>query len=135
MEKKVDILIVGGGPAGIVSAVTAHKYYPDKKILVIKSVEKGAIPCGIPYMFASLKDPNENALGNAPLQKSNIDLVIDEVVKIERKLKVVSTRGGNVYQYEKLILAIGSTPILPPILPSIVDRGELKLLFKHIKRF
>jgi len=28
MEKKVDVLVVGGGPAGIVSAVTAREYYP-----------------------------------------------------------------------------------------------------------
>jgi len=32
MSKKVDILVIGGGPAGMVCAVTAHRYYPDKKI-------------------------------------------------------------------------------------------------------
>jgi pyruvate/2-oxoglutarate dehydrogenase complex dihydrolipoamide dehydrogenase (E3) component len=31
MEEKVDILVIGGGSAGIVSAVTARKYYPAKK--------------------------------------------------------------------------------------------------------
>ena len=31
--KKTDILIVGGGPAGIVIAVTARKNNPTKKII------------------------------------------------------------------------------------------------------
>ena len=35
MDTKTGILIIGGGPAGIVSAVTARKYYPKKKILMI----------------------------------------------------------------------------------------------------
>ena len=44
MEKeKQDVIVIGGGPAGIISAVTTRKYYPDKKILVIKSIGKGVI--------------------------------------------------------------------------------------------
>ena len=73
MEKKVDVLVIGAGPAGIVSAVTTRRYYPEKKITVIKNVEKGVIPCGIPYMFASLKDPDENKLANAALEKNDVD--------------------------------------------------------------
>jgi len=142
IEKKVDILIIGGGPAGIVSAVTARRYYPDKKILVIKSVEKGAIPCGIPYMFASLKNADENVLGNAPLEKNNIDVIVDEAVKINRDKKFISTKNNNKYHYEKLILAIGSIPISPPI-PGIDKKGiypihkdmeYLKRLIEEIKR-
>jgi len=122
MKEKVDILVIGGGPAGIISSVTARRYYPDKQILVIKSIEKGVIPCGIPYMFASLKDPDENALGDAVLEKDNIDVIIDEATKINRDEKFVSTRNNDRYYYEKLILAIGSMPILPPI-PGIDKKG------------
>jgi len=32
MKEKVDILVIGGGPAGIVSAVTVRKYYPTRKM-------------------------------------------------------------------------------------------------------
>ena len=122
MEEKVDILVIGGGPAGIVSAVTARKYYPAKKISLMKDVAKGAIPCGIPYMFASLKNPDENKLGNTPLEKNNIGVIVDEAIKIERKEKVVVTETSKRYGYEKLILAIGSSPIAPPI-PGISKKG------------
>ncbi|NQT01086.1 MAG: FAD-dependent oxidoreductase [Planctomycetes bacterium] len=122
MEEKVDILVIGGGPAGIVSAVTARKYYPAKKISLMKDVEEGAIPCGIPYMFASLKSPDENKLGNTPLEKNNIGVIVDEAIKIERKEKVIVTKTSKRYGYEKLVLATGSSPIAPPI-PGISKKG------------
>ena len=141
--EKTDILIVGGGPAGVISATTAHKYYPEKKILLIKNVTQGVIPCGIPYMFSSLKNCEENALDNTPLEKNNVNVLIDEVIKISSDEKTVETKKNKEYQYEKLILAIGSKPILPPI-PGIdkenifsihKDMVYLKSLSEKMKKF
>lgn len=122
MSKKTDILILGAGPAGMISAVTAHKYYPDKKIIMLKSVEKGVIPCGIPYMFSSLKDPDENKLGTAPLEGKGVEVDVEEAVSIDRERKIVKTLSGETYSYEKLIIAVGSHPITPPI-PGIGKKG------------
>jgi len=115
MEKKTDVLVIGGGPAGIISAVTAKKYYPNKNIVVMKDIENGVIPCGIPYMFSSLKNPDENKLGNASLEKNGIEVVVDEAVKINRDQKILATKSGAKYKYEKLIMAHGSSPIIPPL--------------------
>ena len=122
MEKRADVLVIGGGPAGIISAVTVKRYYPDKKILLMKSVGNGCIPCGIPYMFASLKNPDDNKLGNAALEKNNVGVIVDEAVKIDRRQKEVITKSGSKYGYEKLILALGSLPIALPI-PGINKQG------------
>jgi len=130
MGKKTDILIIGAGPAGIVSAVTARKYYPDKNILVLKDVKNGVIPCGIPYMFSSLKDPEDNKLGTAALEKNNIDVAIEEVVKIDRAKGAVITKTGSNYTYEKLILAMGSLPIVPPI--SGIDKKGIYPIYKDM---
>ena len=115
MDKKTDVLIIGAGPAGIVSAVTARSYYPSKDILVMKHIAQGCIPCGIPYMFSSLKEPEENSLKTTMLEKKGITVVVDEAIKIDRKKKTAETRSGERYGYEKLILATGSLPIVPPI--------------------
>ena len=141
MDKKINILVIGGGPAGIVSAVTARKYYPDKKILIMRNVENGVIPCGIPYMFASLKSPDENKLGRAILGKNNIDVVVDEAIRIVRKEKVIEAKS-NKYHYEKLVLATGSSPIIPSIpgidkkgiYPIYKDMDYLKNLIDEIKK-
>ncbi len=122
MQKSTDILVVGGGPAGIISAITAKKYYPDKDILLVKKTKNGCIPCGIPYMFNSLKEPDENKLGNAALENNNIEVVVDDISKIDRKEKKAFSQDGNEYKYDKLILATGSNPITPPI-PGIDKEG------------
>ena len=142
MNKKVDILIIGAGPAGVVSAVTARKYYPSKSIMVMKDIDEGVIPCGIPYMFASLSNPEENKLGMASLEKNNIEVVIDVAVSINRKDKTVDSASKTKYSYEKLVLAIGSTPLILPIkgvdkqgvYPINKEMGYLKNVIDQIKR-
>ncbi|MBD3426852.1 MAG: pyridine nucleotide-disulfide oxidoreductase [Candidatus Omnitrophica bacterium] len=142
MSVETDILIVGAGPAGIVCGVTARKYYPGKKITVMKNIEQGVVPCGIPYMFASLNSPEENKLGTASLEKNKIDVVIDEAIRIDRPARKVATKSGNECFYEKLILATGSSPIIPPIegvdkkgiYPIHKDMEYLKLSIEDIKK-
>ncbi len=112
---KYDVIVVGGGPAGVISAVTARKYYAEKKILMIKNVEKGVVPCGIPYMYSSLENPEDNAMGNMPLEKNNIEFIVDEVTEINKEDKKVTTKDGKTFEYDKLVLAIGGKPIVPPI--------------------
>ncbi|MGD9110274.1 MAG: FAD-dependent oxidoreductase [Phycisphaerales bacterium] len=130
MERKVDVLVIGAGPAGIISAVTARKYYPEKKIAVIKSIDKGVVPCGIPYMFSSLKDADENKLGNAALEKNGIDVVVDEAIEIDRSEKTITTKNNSRFIYDKLVLATGSEPIIPPI--KGVDKKGVYFIYKDM---
>ncbi len=130
-----DIVIVGGGPAGVVAGVTARKYYPEKKILLIKSVSKGVVPCGIPYMYNTLSDPTDNVLGDKPLEANNIDLKIAEVKYIDKEKKELLFEGSEeVVSYNKLILATGSRPILPRI-DGINKLGvySIKKELEHLK--
>jgi len=142
MNKKTDILILGAGPAGVVCAVTARKYYPGKSITVIKDIANGVIPCGIPYMFASLNNPDENKLGMVSLEKNNVEIVVDRALRLDRKEKTVETESKNIYAYEKLVLAVGSTPLILPIkgidktgvYPINKEMGYLKDVIEKIKR-
>ncbi len=40
MQEKTDVLIIGGGPAGIILAATGKKNYPDKNFMMLRKVEK-----------------------------------------------------------------------------------------------
>lgn len=139
---KKDVIVVGGGPAGIVASLTAKKYYPEKEILLIRKVKNSVIPCGIPYMVASLKNPEDNKLGYVPLEKNGIETMVDEVIEIDRKNKKIKTKNEGEIEYEKLILATGAIPILPPIegiekkgiFPIIKDLDYLKLMIEEIKK-
>jgi NADH oxidase (H2O2-forming) len=138
MSKKANIIVIGGGPAGMISAITARKYYQDKDILLIKDIETGCIPCGIPYMFSSLKDPQDNILSVDGLIKNNIEVIVDEATKIDRENKSIETKKGDKYDYEKLVLAMGSLPVVPKI-PGIDKKGvypifkEMNYLIKCVE--
>jgi len=118
---KTDILIIGGGPAGVISATTARKNYPSTKITLVRNKKRSVIPCGIPYIFYRLKSVDQDILPDEPLKKNEINLIIDEAKEIDFPSKRVVLKEEEIF-YDKLILATGSKPFLLPI-PGIEKEG------------
>lgn len=114
--KKYNVVIIGGGPAGLTTAISARNTYPDKNIALIRKEDIVLVPCGIPYTIATLENVEDNILPDAPLHKNNIDLIINEIVKIDGNAVIL--KDGERIEYERLVLATGSTPFIPPI-PNI----------------
>lgn len=112
---KYDILVIGGSAAGVTAAITARRFAPDKAIGLIRKEEKVSIPCGIPYVFGTVGSPEKNLLPDALLASNKIDLVVAQVAGIEPKAHEVALSNGDRLSYGKLILATGSTPVIPPI--------------------
>jgi len=111
--EKTDVLIIGGSAAGIIAAVTGKSYYQDKDFLLIRKEKKVLVPCGIPYIFGSLGSSDKDIIPDAVLTDAGIRLKIDEVISIDKKNKKCKTSDGTEISFEKLVLAIGSTPIVP----------------------
>ncbi len=114
MISKYDVVVIGGSAAGIPAAITARRYYQDKKILIIRKDEKVPIPCGIPYIFGTVNSVDKNIIPDTVLENNKIDLVIGDVKEIGKNNKTVFVNDKKI-TYDKLILATGSNPIMPPI--------------------
>ena len=117
--KKVDLLVIGGSAGGLLSATMVRKAYgEDLEITLIRETERVMVPCGIPYIYGTLRDLGKNVIPDALLTGANINLLIDRAVAIDREQKTVTTKGNEVIGYKKLIIATGSLPLIPTFIPG-----------------
>ena len=113
MMKKTDVLVIGGSAAGLVVATTGKAFHPDKDFMVVRKEQKVLVPCGIPYIFGSLESSEQNLIPDVILTNNKMRLKVDEVVSIDQKEKICKTADGTEIGFEKLVLALGSTPVAP----------------------
>lgn len=116
--KKTDLLVIGGSAGGILSATMARKAYGNIDITVIRDTKAVMVPCGIPYIYGTLRSTSKNVIPDKMLIDSNVNLIIDTVVKIDKENKVITTKNNDTLLYKKLIIATGSLPIIPTFIPG-----------------
>ena len=116
MKKSTDVFVIGASAAGAAAAIATRNWYPGKKVTVVRNVSYTVVPCGIPYIYGYLGGSVEaDKIPDALLTGKGIDLIVGQVIDVDRKGKVVKLENGDEYSYEKLVMGIGSQPVLPPI--------------------
>jgi NADPH-dependent 2,4-dienoyl-CoA reductase/sulfur reductase-like enzyme len=111
--KSTDVLVIGGSAAGLASALASKSHYPKKRVKLIRKEANVAIPCGIPYIFGSLDEANQDILPDAGLLKAGVEILVDEVVSINGLNKTAFLKKEGELGFEKLIIATGSRPVVP----------------------
>ncbi|MFC1889906.1 FAD-dependent oxidoreductase [Thermodesulfobacteriota bacterium] len=131
MKDRRRIIIIGGSAAGPKAAAKARRMdHQAEIILVQKDPDLSMASCGYPYYVGgTFHDRNE--LLSTPtgavrdreffLNVKGIKaLTSTEVTAIDRKNRTVACRNlpsgeSANYEYDKLVIATGSTPIRPPV--------------------
>ncbi len=117
-----DVVVIGASAAGTTAATTARKFYPKHTILVISDADEVLIPCGIPYIFGTVGDAHKNLIPVDKIMASNkIDVLKSRVEQIDRKAKTVIVTDGSAISYDRLVLATGSKPVVPPLKGATLD--------------
>ena len=122
MEKTVcDVLIIGGGPAGGVCAVTAKMNYPQKKILVVREMEVQMVPCAIPYIFGPTLGSSEKDIAScAKAEEMGIETIIACIENVDVESKTAYTKSHEIH-FDKLVFATGSTPFVHASLKEALE--------------
>src|SRR4030042_4017014 len=117
--KKFDVVIIGGGPAAIVTGMTVKKFFKTKEVLMIKEEADGLVPCGIPNVFHLLSnDADKNKMGPKPFVDLGGEVVINTAKTVDKIKKTVTVKTGEQYEYAKLVFTTGSLPQVPDFIPG-----------------
>jgi len=108
------IVVIGGGVAGKSFVSTSKKLNEEATYVVIRSNLRGPVPCGIPYALGTLENPNDNLSPDTEIVDKGSELIVDDVVSINREEKMVFLKNGQPVSYDQLVIATGSNPMVPP---------------------
>jgi NAD(P)H-nitrite reductase large subunit len=118
-------VIIGNGPAGVIAAETIRKLDAHAYItLVGDEAEPPYSRMAIPYLLVG----NINESGTYLRKDANhwamhrITMVNERAEKVDTAKKTVTLKGGQVLNYDKLLVATGSNPSKAPI-PGIDSPG------------
>lgn len=113
------VLIVGGGDAGIAAALRIHEIDPHRAVTVLVADDYPSWSiCGLPY-FLSGETPDWHDLAHHKTFPG-IDVLCghraESIDTAARQVTVATPGGGHVsLAYDALILATGSSPVMPDI--------------------
>lgn len=112
-------IIIGGGACGASCAARLRRLDEKDEILIIERTNEISIAnCGLPYYCSDVINDRDKILVSSPEKFKkwfNIDVKLNsEVVKIYRNEKFVELKSGEKISYDKLVLALGASPIVPP---------------------
>lgn len=149
------ILVIGAVAAGTKTAAKLKRENPKFDITVITRDEYISYAgCGLPYYVGSVIEEKRELVVKTPEDFkliTGIDVLINhEAIEIEKekkivKVKVLDTGEEKEFKYDKLVIATGASPFVPPIegkdlkgvftlrkvedalgIRDLVDSGEIK---------
>ena len=127
----MKVCIVGAGDGGAIAANEIRRLNTEAQIDVFsRRTGLGCPPCPMPMVIggaiAKWEDLIHGFRQNSFWEKRNIGIHLNtEVTSISREEKYIIA-GGERYNYDKLILALGATPIIPSF-PGLDGKNEYSL--------
>jgi NADH:ubiquinone reductase (H+-translocating) len=134
----MKITIVGGGFGGVKTALELAKHGHNSVTLISDKPDFQYYPAL--YGTATGKSHLQSwvPLGTVFAGKLNVDVIIDTIVSVDPGTKKLTGKAGNLYEYENLVLALGSVTTyfgiqgLDHYAFGIKSESEIKKLKHHL---
>ncbi|AHH10923.1 CoA-disulfide reductase [Borrelia coriaceae] len=146
----MKIIIIGGTAAGTSAAAKAKRTNQELKITIYEKTNTTSFgACGLPYFIGGFFDEPNKMIARTPdeFEQNGISVFTEhEVIKVDIKnntIKVKNLKTNQIFNdtYDKLMIATGGNPIIPPIsniqinnfytLRNIKNGQEIKERFKR----
>lgn len=121
----MKVLIIGGVAAGTKTAAKLKRLDRSAEVTILtKSRDISYAGCGLPYYVGGLIETRGELIVNTPEKYAALTgtevLTGREAVRLDANAKTVtaknlSTGAEEVYAYDKLVIASGASPSVPPV--------------------
>lgn len=121
----MKVLIIGGVAAGTKTAAKLKRQDRSAEVMIItKDQDISYAGCGLPYYVGGLIEEREELIVNTPQKyftltgvevRTGMEAVGLDSEKKVVKVKNLQTLAEEEYSYDKLIIATGASPSLPPV--------------------
>lgn len=140
------VIVIGGGACGASCATRLRRLDERCEITILERTNEVSIAnCGLPYYCSDVINDKDKILVSNPEKFKNmfnIDVRLNtEIVEINREDKFVLSSNGEKFYYDKLVLAQGGNPIVPPLeginnkniftIRSLADADKIKDYIKN----
>ncbi|MDH7489594.1 MAG: FAD-dependent oxidoreductase [Anaerolineae bacterium] len=119
-------VIVGGSAAGMAAAQSIRELDAHGDILILSAEADAPYyrPL-IPYIVMQKKTAEEIALmGQGPYTARNIHVRLNSpAIRVDTAARVVNVLGGDAVPYDKLLIATGARPYIPPEIKGVDTPG------------
>ena len=121
----MKVLVLGGVAAGTKVAAKLMREDRNNEVIVLnKGKNISYAGCGLPYYVGHVIEDKEQLIVNTPEKYSKLTgvkvLTETEATKLDAQAKTVTAVDVNtgietVYDYDKLVISVGASPVKPPI--------------------
>ena len=116
----MKVVIIGGGAGGASCAARLRRLNEQTEIVILEKTNEISIAnCGLPYYCGNVIADRDDLMVSSPEHFENVFNINvklnSEVSKINPASKTVTTLNGEEISYDKLILATGGKPFVPPL--------------------
>jgi len=109
---KYDVVVIGGGPAGITLSKIVGKRL---KVAVIRPEEHSMVYCAMPYAIEGLLEVEKTFKADSLVTDAGAELIRGLVTDVDVEKRQLRLNGGATISYDKLVIATGARPLIPQV--------------------
>lgn len=139
MTDTADLLVLGGGPAGIQASRMVKAAHPEWRVTMLRPEPASMIYCAIPYVLEGVVPPEKALKADTLVTGAGIELVREEAVAVDARARRVWISGGGELVADRLLLALGARPLVPDLpgvrlgrVETVKSQADMERILGHL---